>query len=106
MCDRGAFAINQKKDRGMVAKYKYYHIIKNMNVTDDPLRLSDILKAAFSDLAMKCLVTSAPQEASPVERWLRDLRSISNLHFDTSTESSGIDIGSDAVRHDRRIRYT
>lgn len=97
----GAYTTKQTKDKYTGEKYKYYHFIKDMNIIQEPRQLHHILNSVFANLAMKCLVTPTPCEASTATMWLSDLRTLPNLHFDHADQGNGddtslldIDIGS------------
>ena len=101
VCSEGAYTMKPLKDKHTGAKHKYYHFIKDMNIIQKPLLLHHILKTSFANLAMKCLVTPTSITASTTEKWLSDLRTLPNLHFDHVASDDGdyissfdVDIGS------------
>ena len=62
---------------------KYYRIIRNFDVSSkDCLEMvQNVLDKVFCNIAMQCVVGSAPVEGSDVESWISGLRRLDFLHF-------------------------
>ena len=76
--------INVKSGEGdnLVVQRKYVHALKSMDVTKDVMRIQNILKEVFQNLAMKVIISIKPVGHSDVAELIGELRKIPNLHFE------------------------
>ena len=61
---------------------KWYRILKSLDITEEEKRVQNILKQVFQNLAMKVVVEAEPVEDSNVAQFIKELRKLSNLHFE------------------------
>ena len=64
-------------------KRKYYRLLKSIDVSDEEqaAQETNIIKEAFNNMAMKCVLDSEPEPDSDVKRFIGKLRKMPNLHF-------------------------
>ena len=76
--------INVKSGEGdnLVVQRKYVHALKSMDVTKDVMRIQNILKEVFQNLAMKVIISIKPMGHSHVAELIGELRKIPNLYFE------------------------
>jgi hypothetical protein len=62
-------------------RYKYYRVLRNINVTNNRDRVQHVIQTVFNNIAMKCIVTAGVETGSVVAEWLAGINALSNLHF-------------------------
>ena len=62
---------------------KYFRVLRSLDVcsAEQAKTLQGVIENVFHNLAMKCVVETAPEEDSDVESWINTLKQIDCLHF-------------------------
>ena len=62
---------------------KYVRVLRSLDVSsgEQAKTLQGVIENVFHNLAMKCVVETAPEEDSDVESWINSLKQIDCLHF-------------------------